>query len=397
MLIVRTSVSRTWLHRILIGIGGFLLFWPAATTNLFGDGLSGYEPSSPAPPASLSAWFSGEFQQAADQWWKERFGLRFFFVKLDNQIDFWLYERVYEGATIAFGRDGWLYERAYIEGYCRQREPSPREVVHEGLEGIRALQDALAARGVPLILLITPSKAAVYPDRLPEDACAPHGGGGYDYDAYRPLLDELGIRYVDGYALTEDAKPLWPEITLFSRGGVHWNNLGAYYSAEAVLDAVRPLVDRPIPPLVLDDVVVDHDPNRYDRDLVDYMNLLFPDTDFPVPHPEITMERPGGGGLRVVLVGMSFLEQLAMIYAESGGFERVDHYWYYHHDVRDGITGERTMLERDDIDWETDMLDTDFLVLDFNMLHFQGEHARRFVEDGLAHLRARAGSGSTGR
>ena len=230
MLIVRTEISRTWLHKILVFVGGLLLFWPAVTTNMFGDGLSGYEPDSPPPPMSASAWFEGDFQTAADQWWKERFGLRFFFVKLDNQIDFWLYGRVYEGATVVFGKEGWLFERAYIEGYCRLREPSPPELVRESLEGLRALQEAFDARGVPLVLLISPSKAAVYPERIPDEFCTPHEGAGYDYEVYRDWLDEIGLRYVDGYAITQAAKPLWPDITLFARGGIHWNNLGAYYS-----------------------------------------------------------------------------------------------------------------------------------------------------------------------
>lgn len=387
MLIVRTEIKRTWLHKILIFVGAFLLFWPAITTNLFGDGLSGYEPDSPPPRASLSDWLEGTFQAAADQWWKERFGLRFFFVKLDNQLDFWLYGRVYEGATVVFGKDGWLFEKAYIEGYCRLREPSDPELVRETLEGLRALQDAFDARGVPFVLLVSPSKAAVYPEKIPDEYCAPHEGAGYDYEVYRDWLDDYGIRWVDGYAITQAAKPLWPDITLFAKGGIHWNDLGAYYSAEALLAALRPLSDRTIPPLVLEDVVVDHDPNRFDRDMVDYLNLLFPDTDFPVPHPTITMQRPADGGLRMVLVGMSFLEQLAVIYAQTGAFDRVDHYWYYHHDVRNALTGDKTPLDRGGIDWDEAFLSADMLIIDMNMLHLQGEHVRRFVEDGLAHMR----------
>jgi len=387
MLIVRTEISRTPLHKVLIAIGFFLTFWPAATTNLFGDGLSGYEPSSPPPRATLRDWLEGDFQTAADQWWKERFGLRFFFVKLDNQIDFWLWDRIWEGSSVVFGKDGWLYERAYIQGYCRLREPSDPELVRSDLTGVRALQDAFDARGIPFVLLVTPSKAAVYPEYIPAEYCTPHEGAGYDYEVYHDLLDELGIRWVDGYVLTQAAKPLWPDVTLFAKGGIHWNNLGAYYSAVALLEAIRPLTDRTIPPLVLGDVPVDHHPNRYDRDLVDFQNLLFADTDFPAPHPHITMQRPADRGVRVALVGMSFLEQIAMIFAESGGFDRVDHYWYYHHDVRDALTGKRTPLERESIDWDSAFLDADAVILDMNMLWLQGEHVRRFVEDGLEHMR----------
>ena len=125
MLIERTHPSRRLIHRILIGLGFLLLFLPAATTNLFGDGLSGYEPSSPAPEARLRAWWEGDWQSAADQWWKERFGMRFFFVRLNNQVNYSVFDRVYKGGeSLVFGKEDWLYEKPYVYSYCRMREAS---------------------------------------------------------------------------------------------------------------------------------------------------------------------------------------------------------------------------------------------------------------------------------
>jgi hypothetical protein len=374
--------------RLLIAVGAWLLFWPAATTNLFGDGLAGFVPESPAPRASLRDWLDGRFQSRAETWWRERFGMRFFFVKLDNQIRYWLYGKLDRGGSVVAGPGDWLFEKGYVAGYCREHPPSDESQVRADLAALRALQDALDARGVPLVLLITPSKAAVLPEHLPAEACAPHGGGGYDYDVYRPLLDEYGLRAVDGFALTVASEALWPELTLFARGGTHWNELGAYYSAAALLDAVRPLARVAIPPLLLEDVQVDERPNSYDRDLVSLQNLLFPDTRYPAVHTRIRMARDPERGVRVALVGMSFLEQIAAIFAASGGFERVDHYWYYQHERRDALGGGTTKLERDRLDWEREFLDADFVVVDLNMLHLQGEHVRRFAADGLARLGA---------
>lgn len=387
MLVERESIRRTWVHKALIALGFLMLFWPAATTNLFGDGLAGYQPSSPAPRASLSDWFDRSFQIAANQWWRERFGMRFFFVKLDNQLDYWLFDRIYEGEfSLVYGDDKWIYNLGGVQGYCMLRAPSDEEAVRNLLAGVRRLQDALDAHGIPFVFLLSPVKASVYPDPIPDQYCTPHGSAGYDYDVYRPLFDEYGIRMVDGYALTNAAKPEWPNVTLFAQGGAHWNNLGAYYTASALLETLRPLVPKPIPPLVLGEVSIDNDPNGHDRDLVDFQNLLFPNTDYPVPHPEITMQRSPEGGLTVSLVGMSYLEQIADIYAESGGFDRVDHYWYYHHSVRDYVTDDSKPLTRETIDWAGGLLAADAVVLDMTMLYFYTEHVAQFVEDGLAHL-----------
>ncbi len=387
MLIRRERVSRTLVHKALIALGFLMLYWPAVTTNLFGDGLAGYEPSSPAPETSVRSWLDGDFQKAADKWWRERFGMRFFFVKLDNQLDYWLYDRTWEGtSSLIIGDGDWFYQRFDVDAYCMTQEPSDEQAVREGLAAVRAFQDAMDERGVPFVFLLTPGKAAVYPGPVPDSYCAPHDSPGHDYDVYRPLLDEYGLRYVDGLELIEAAKPDWPEITLFARGGAHWNELGALPAARAVLEAARPLSTKTIPPLRLLDVSIDHEPDRHDRDLVEFQNLLFPDTDFPVPHPRISMDRRPEGGLHVALVGQSFLEQLAALYARSGGFGRVDHYWYYETGVRDYLSDEWTPHTRETVDWEGGILAADVVVLDLQMIAFASTHVRRFAEDGVAHL-----------
>jgi len=398
MLIERRHTSRRLAHRVLIGVGCLMLFLPSATTNLFGDGLSGYEPSSPAPEASLRAWWDGDWQSAADQWWKERFGMRFFFVRLNNQVNYSIFGRVYKGGKfLVFGKEDWLYEKPYVYSYCRMREASSEESVRSGFADIRELQAHLDEYDVPFVVLLSPSKAASYPEKIPDTYCEPHESQGYDYELYVDLLDEYGIRYVDGHKVIESAKPLWPQITLFSRGGTHWNDLGAYYAAEALLSAIRPLSSKPIPPLVLEDVVVDQNPEGFDRDLVDFFNLFFPDTNYPVPHSTVSMTPSKTEGLRFALVGTSFLQQISSTYVKSGGFQVVDHYWYYHHKIIDAMNGESTPVDRSGVDWAERLLQADAIVLDLLIVDLEGEHARRFAEDGLAHFANRTGGDEPGR
>ena len=383
----RQKVSRTRFHRALIVVGFFVLFWPAATTNLFGDGLWGYDPGSPAPRARLADWFDGSFQSAADEWWKERFGLRFFFVKLDNQINWSLFGRPFKAglATLAVGPNDWLFEFMYISAYCSLKPQTPDEQMREEFQLIRDFQDAMDARGIPFVVMISPSKAAVYPNEIPTGHCEPHPGGGVDYDGALPIMKELGIRFVDGFEITRQSKALWPQITLFTQGGSHWNNLGAFYTANALLDAARPLADRPIPALVLDDVKIDNNPVGPDKDLVNFLNIFFPDTDFPTAHPEVSMPGAEDDKLRMRLIGTSFNEEVAMVYAQSQGFELLEHYWYYHYDIRDALGGGATPHTRETVDWAR-LLDTDLLVLELTMVQMPGSYAKQFAEDGLAYL-----------
>jgi len=373
--------------RVLIVIGAFLLYWPTITTNLFGDGLYGYEPPSPAPEWGVSAWLDGRFQPAADQWWRERFGLRFFFVKTNNQINYWLFDRVYEGAqSIATGKQDWLYEIATIESYCGLRGPIPSDRLRSFATRIRAFQDAMDARGVPFVLLITPSKPAVYPENLPNSDCGPQPRADSEYERGTAIFRETGVRYVDGFRLVDDAKALWPEVTLYTRAGAHWNNLGAYYAAAAMLDMAGALANRDLPPLALEDVVIDNKPTGLDQDLLHYANLFFEDTDFPTAHPKVSMPVPADGPLRGVFVGMSYLQEVLMIYADTDAFEQLDHYWYYHTSIRDALHGGSRPISRETVDWAGEILQADLLVLDVNMMTILNMAAVRFLDDGLAWL-----------
>jgi alginate O-acetyltransferase complex protein AlgJ len=386
---VREIVSRSRFHKAWVLIGSVALFLPAATTNLFGDGLAGYEPGSPAPQARISDWLDRTFQTRADLWWKERFGMRFFFVKINNQINYTLFERVYEGTnTVVFGKDGWLYESPYIASYCETAVPMPDDELRDLFTKVKTLQDELDARGVPFLLLITPSKVALYPERIPDGNCEPHDGGGADYDHGLPMLREMGVRHVDSFAVTEAAMPLWPQVTLFTEGGTHWNNLGAFYTAARILEVADEINDRHVPRLELVDVVIDEKPTGPDIDLVNYLNLLFPPTRFPTAHPEVVLAPSPDRPLRAVFIGMSFLEELILVYAQTEGFEQLDHYWYYHHEVRDGLGGPARPVDRETVDWENEVFSADILVLDINMVTFNLKHARDFLDDSLAWLAA---------
>ena len=98
------------------------------------------------------------------------------------------------------------YMRAtYIKDYCNPRPPIPLSLMESRVREIAELQDLLARRGVTFLLLITPSKAAIYPEYIPSNLChaGPSSNRGY-YD-FVPLLDKHHVNYVNGHVITEQA------------------------------------------------------------------------------------------------------------------------------------------------------------------------------------------------
>ena len=135
---------------------------------------------------------------------------------------------------IIIGRDGQLFADYDIKQYCNPHPPIPLSLMESRVKEIADLQDLLARRGVIFLLLITPSKAATYPEYIPSNLC--HAG---------PFTNRA---YYDFRFVSRQVPPQlyqWPchhssrqsrsrRLLCFARGGIHWNKLGAYFTTSSI-------------------------------------------------------------------------------------------------------------------------------------------------------------------
>src|SRR3990172_236261 len=131
--------------------------------------LSGAEKKAAILKPSLTDLFKGKFQNSVEQWLKQNIGFRGFFVKFDNQINYSLFDEFSRNhpRKIILGKNKYLYEESYIDSYNRI-SPMPPGELEDKTASLKKLQDQLLKRNVRLLLMITPSKATVYPEYIPE-------------------------------------------------------------------------------------------------------------------------------------------------------------------------------------------------------------------------------------
>ncbi|MBM3642659.1 MAG: alginate O-acetyltransferase, partial [Alphaproteobacteria bacterium] len=137
-------------------------------------------------------------------------------------------------------------------------------------------------------------------------------------------LDEAHVRYVDGPALIASEKPKQP-IPLFPRGGTHWNSVGG---ALAMREATRALPNSPIGVLEFTSAPASETLGT-DRDLLDLMNLLWPDTHYPTAAigragEKSECARPP----RLLALGGSFLHKALAAATLAPCPPQID-YWFY--------------------------------------------------------------------
>jgi hypothetical protein len=119
----------------------------------------------PAPPPDFAAALHGDgrLSAAINAWFDDRNGFRPLFVRLKNQLDYWLFRH---SDKIFIGTDGWLYLPGFFDSAVsvERAGDAGAERLHQ-----RFLEIAryLAAAGIRLVVISNPDKETTYPQNLP--------------------------------------------------------------------------------------------------------------------------------------------------------------------------------------------------------------------------------------
>jgi hypothetical protein len=112
--------TETKLQRTLVVLTLVLVLASTGTTSIMRSSLVGFFPEADAPEFSLQSWLERDFQREADSWFKERFGLRDYYVRIANHLNYLFFSLSTKGSIqIIVGRDGELHELAFLRlGIC---------------------------------------------------------------------------------------------------------------------------------------------------------------------------------------------------------------------------------------------------------------------------------------
>ena len=332
--------------------------------------LVGTFPDVPRPDFTIQDWLNHRFQDSASKWFSRYFGARGLFVKVGNQVNYSLFGTSYmNNQSIIIGKQSQLYELAYINDYCKLIHPMPLELAEAHVKEIAEIQDRLGRHGIAFVLLITPSKASIYPEFIPDIFCRSPKSTSRDYENFVPLLDKYKINYVDGHTITLAAKAGEP-APVFTQGGTHWNYLGAYYTVARLLEMIEALTRQSIGRLSLQDLEIDHKPSGTDKDLAELLNLISPPYTYLVPHPTIVREGPAQDLGKAVFVGGSFIWTVLDILNFTNIFQAMDAYYYYKLLLKSYPAKTSGSIDVSQIDWNKDVLTSQVLVLEINEINF---------------------------
>ena len=157
------------------------------------------------------------------------------------------------GRDTAAASDRWLFYRQDVEFLV---QPSPLDVrsakLDNPVKAIERFRDQLKAKGVELLVVITPGKPSIYPERLTgrdsrvSDAAGAENAVGLQSHG-KKILDSLtraGFNTVDLYTPLLAAKSRDSvEGALYLNDDTHWTPRGAELAADVIAKKVREMVD----------------------------------------------------------------------------------------------------------------------------------------------------------
>ncbi len=348
----------------------------------------------------IRSFFSGTLQRQFESWFNLTVPFKSLIIRAYNQFYFQIFSKSY-AKNVVIGKKGYLFGGPYNEKYYNSfRKTYQQETFDAWANDLQTLADFFTQRGQQFIYFITPSKSAYYPEFLPGCyRCKKHQARP-DYHLMVNTLKRQNIQFVDASKQSLDLKKHIPDY-IFPKGGVHWTDLAAAYSAQALVKNISIKGSKePMPNFTLSyQLRPINGPRRWtsnDADYINLTNLLFPPLDYMVPEVSVDVSQMPQKKLKLVFIGGSFAGQPAKILAQTQLFKQIDvfHYLIIRHDrytpqgerqeilMKANKTGEtpfqiRRRIKKTGVYYPEDyqdLLDADIVILEENEQNLRSNH-----------------------
>ncbi|WP_165370462.1 alginate O-acetyltransferase AlgX-related protein [Hymenobacter persicinus] len=304
------AAQSVFVKRILLSLLLLLLLLPALQAKFEWvqmAPLQGAYHEVPHPEFSKEGLLAGTYQPSLEQYLEDRLGFRNWLIRFRNQLSLsWL--GIARSSDLLVGKDLVLFQPGTVAAAQGQDFIGEEEIAYR-VRRIRAVQEALAQRGVPFLFVMAPNKPRYQPETLPNDYQRPPTDRTNSAVFMREMKKQR-VNLLDAAQLFK----LWKDTTshpLFPKGGTHWSGYGASLVADTLFARIEQvgkfdLINfRRHGPLA-----VSGDTIRFtDGDLNGAMNLIFPYPHYPTTaYPVVTFDSLRAGQKRpnLLIIGDSF-------------------------------------------------------------------------------------------
>ena len=250
--------------------------------------LKGWFVKPPNPEFSVNTWFDGTFQQNKETYLKENFGFRPDFVRINNQFDYSLFNKLHANSVIV-GKEEYLFELNYIKAYYGTDFVGD-SIIIDKIRKLNDIQSILKQKGKEICVILAPGKATYFPEYIPEshkkDTRKPT-----NYDAYLREINKTNIPLINfqDWFLKQKSSTPYP---LYAKGGIHWSRYGEVIAADSIITYIGDLTGKRVPDLVIDNIEMSSKNKFTDYDIGEALNLFLSQntSTYPMAYPNYHIE-----------------------------------------------------------------------------------------------------------
>jgi len=339
-------------------------------------GLKGAIIESQKPAFSLSSFQNVKFQEEYEKYFNEKFGFRSSFVRLNNQIKYWLFQKV-QANGVVIGKEGYLYEYNYIKAYYGSDFIGDDKLEKNVME-LKYIQDRLKEMNKTLIVVLAPGKGSFFPEYFP-DSCI-RKGGPTNYTRYDSYMTKHKLNYVDMNSWFLKMKPT-AKYPLFPKSGIHWSKYGEVLAMDSLLKFIENKTTLKYPTIKIKSIDVSAKNKERDYDIGEGLNLMFQTSTYPMAYPTFEIVHPERNTHKTLVVADSYYWGMFNFGFSSSVFNNGD-FWFYNQEVYPEHFKKQTLVSS--VDFKKKIEENEVIILlatDANLFKFPFGFSELFIKN----------------
>jgi hypothetical protein len=333
---------------------------------------------------TLNTWLNGTYQQRKKDFINDTFGFRPDFARLNAQLDFWCFHKMYAGSNAVYpGYDNYLFDSSSLAEYYGL-DFIGDEMIRTELWKYKKIQDTFEKLGKTLVITYGPSKPYYYPEKIPGFL---HWKGGPLHSNYRSCVrigDSLRLNQIDFCGWLKAINDT-DRCSILAKRGMHWTPYAALLSSDSLIKFFERDKKITMPEIRITSLHRTDSTRDQDDDLSASVDLIFPikkERSTYANYHFISNEESKKP--KVIYIGDSFV----WYWLNTGLMANTNsdwQYWFYFNEIWKDSVINRTAPKRlvRNIDWVTQAANSDCLVVLYTCFNLKGMSDPWYTANGL--------------
>ena len=230
---------------------------------------------------SVSDYLNEIYQPIKENHFNENFGFRYYFVKINNQVQYSVFKNTKSTGTI-MGKKGYLFQEDYIKAYYGI-DYLGDEKIKEQVSKIKKAQKLLKSKNIDLIIVFAPGKAFFYPEYIPTPSHQTKKlNTNYSFYVKEFLNNNINLIDFQDWFIQQKKVSNFP---LFPKNGIHWSKYGEVLAADSIIKYIQIKRKIQMPKIEIKQIELSDKMRDTDDDLEKNLNLIFNIDDVKMAYP----------------------------------------------------------------------------------------------------------------